>query len=430
MSNRHDDLVNSLPDIMARLHSLEHKRMIIVENKLSSMDETILALQRIAGDESAFTLNDRRALAPDTEAGLAAEDSCPFDFPSLDVAETSEHDSVVAPCTVPDGIVPSGDIRRKIEDIEQRLAHMHQMHSQQAQLSTHTIESEYAEIGAHTHGLSLRDRMAALEDAFAQSQTIVIDTYATSEQMTQNINDIVENYYDATNAYANEVLQSTSDSTDVGYCSDATPAATAAMVTTQPLPIGGPASSASQPDCSAPRGNSHGSGAKVSQDITSLDLRLGKLEHLTMKIMKDSVSTRTLDENNKLQGKRLNENFADINQRIEDMRAEDKLNESSITAMQRECDGMLTWLTGTKEALEKSLHIIKQHDSSENRLGMLKAHQHDERYALETTIGDNKRLVMDCFTDANDRNFADLHRMNKTHTATNARIDNMHDNMK
>ena len=80
------------------------------------------------------------------------------------------------------------------------------------------------------------------------------------------------------------------------------------------------------------------------------------------------------------------------------------LNESKLTALQHERDGRVALLTGAKEELAKPARWIEQHESLDNKLGMLKSQPHKDGPALEILTCDHRRSLMDCFTDTNGTN--------------------------
>ena len=97
-------LVGMIPNLVTRLGVLERQHVPQIKTQLDEHASMISEMRRMLGDEGAFSLKARRALAPDVPKGLAAS-SPQFDWDELEAAETSAQ-SVV-----------SSDVRKRIEEI-------------------------------------------------------------------------------------------------------------------------------------------------------------------------------------------------------------------------------------------------------------------------------------------------------------------------
>ena len=68
------DLVASIPDMLARNNTLQRSAVPQIEMRVAEHGVQLGEVRRMLGDEQAFSLKARRAMTPDKEMGLAADD--------------------------------------------------------------------------------------------------------------------------------------------------------------------------------------------------------------------------------------------------------------------------------------------------------------------------------------------------------------------
>ena len=104
------DLVAPIPDILSRINNLQRRMLPQIEMRVAEQAVQLGEVRRMLGDEHAFTVKARRAMAPDKEMGLAADHDF-YGLVSLEEIESAETSTVTV----------SPVVQRRVDDIEQRL---------------------------------------------------------------------------------------------------------------------------------------------------------------------------------------------------------------------------------------------------------------------------------------------------------------------
>ena len=162
------DLVASIPDMLARINTLQRNVVPHIEMRVGEHGVQLGTIRRMLGDEQAFSLKARRALAPDREMGNAADD----DFYGLQSLEEIER---------PETSVISPVVKRRVDDIEQRLSN----NESDMPLSPQsmTCESGYANGDNGT----FRDRVRSLEAHMAEMRADMNKHYVTYAKLASHL---------------------------------------------------------------------------------------------------------------------------------------------------------------------------------------------------------------------------------------------------
>ena len=115
-----DDWIKSMPDIVARLNKLERRSFPDLQMNVDLLRSEVSEMQRM--QHQSLSLKARRAAAADVEMGNAISSADGACFLETSIVEQSS--VVIGPDSAPDEAAASGDIRKKIAEIEARIDRM------------------------------------------------------------------------------------------------------------------------------------------------------------------------------------------------------------------------------------------------------------------------------------------------------------------